>query len=427
MQKFIARQPIFTSRRTVFGYELLFRSGPENFFGGAQPDIAAVATSDNLFLFGIEQLTRGRRAFLNCTREYVVRGYAALLPKDRVVLEILEDVRIDQEFIDACRTLARSGYLLALDDFQDAPEWQPLLALASFIKVDMLATPADEQFRLARRFAGTVVQLLAEKVESYDVFERAMSWGYEFFQGYFFARPQILARHDIPAHKLNHLLALQAAHRPKIDLDEVAGRIKAEPSLSYRLLRYLNSPMFALVSEVHSIPHALALLGENGIRKWVSLVAVACMGEDKPEELLLLPLIRARMCELLARLAGMNNSADDLFLLGLLSSMDAILDMPMESVLKEIALREEIRDALLGGMNPLRQIIDIALLYEKGAWNSLEQSATRLGIDSSGIPARFFEAVEWSQRMLSGERADETADHDAKEEPVVPGSPADPI
>lgn len=427
MQKFIARQPIFNSRRIVFGYELLFRSGLENRFSSTQPDIAAAATSDNLFLFGIEHLTQGRRAFLNCTREFIVRGYAALLPKDRVVLEILEDVRVDQELVTACRDLTLAGYSLALDDFRNTPEWQPLLALASFIKVDVLTTPGDEQFRLARKFAGTEVRLLAEKVESYEVFERTLSWGYEFFQGYFFAKPQILVHHDIPAHKLNHLLVLQAANRSKISLDEVAQRIKAEPSLSYRLLRYLNSPVFALVSDVHSIPHALALLGEIGIRKWVSLVAVACMGEGKPQELIALPLIRARMCELLAHPAHMQNSADDLFLLGLLSSMDAILDMPMESVLKEIAIREEIRDALLGLNNKLRQVMEMALLYERAEWNGLEEAAGRLHIDPRMLPDQFHHAVDWARRILSGERTDAPGESPETQGPAIPPAIIKPL
>ena len=148
---------------------------------------------------------------------------------------------------------------------------------------------------------------MAEKVESYEVFERTQRLGYSFFQGYFFCKPQMLTRQDVPAYKLNYLRVLQAVNRAQIDRDEVAERIKAEASLSYRLLRYLNSPMFALVANVRSIPHALALLGEWGIRKWVSLVAIACMGEDKPQELIVLPLIRARLCELLADVARMKD------------------------------------------------------------------------------------------------------------------------
>jgi c-di-GMP-related signal transduction protein len=199
-----------------------------------------------------------------------------------------------------------------------------------------------------------------------------LGWGYSYFQGYFFSRPQMLSHHDIPACKLNSLRILQAANQNHIDLARIAEQIKSEASMSYRLLRYLNSPLFFLVAEIHSIEHALSLLGERGVRKWVPLVAVACMGDGKPEELMVLPLIRARFCELLAPCAGLANASNDLFLLGLLLAMDAILDMKIADILQEIAIGSEIRDALLGKKNPLREVFNIALLYEAGSWEAID-------------------------------------------------------
>ena len=239
-------------------------------------------------------------------------------------------------------------------------------------------------------------------METYDDFRRTLGWGYSYFQGYFFSRPEILTRHDIPANKLNYLRVLQAANRPEIDTNEVAQRIKEEASLSYRLLRYLNSPAFFLVSEVRSIPHALSMLGERGIRKWISLVAIACMGEDKPQELIVLPLVRARFCELLAPSAHLAEAANDLFLLGLLSAMDAILDMKMEDVLKEIAIRPEIRDALLGRHNLLSEVFDLAVQYEKGSWEGIEEAAARLGVSGDALAGAFVQAVDWAKGILTG-------------------------
>jgi c-di-GMP-related signal transduction protein len=407
LQKFIARQPIFNADRIIYGYELLFRSSLDNFFDGSNPEGAAASAADNMFLFGLERLTQGRRAFLNCTREFLVRDYPTLLPKDRVVIEILENIKLDGEVIDACRRLKQAGYLLALDDFTDSPELHPLVMLADFIKVDILATSPEEQLRLARVYSRSEVRLVAEKVETYADFQRTLDWGYSYFQGYFFSRPQILTRHDIPAYKLNYLRVLQAVNQSPVNMQDVSSRIKEEASLSYRLLRYLNSPAFFLASEVHSIPHALSLLGERGVRKWVSLVAVACMCEDKPQELVLLPLMRARFCELLAPSAGLADSSNDLFLLGLLSAIDAILDMKMEDVLKEVTLRDEIRDALLGKKNSFRQVFDIALLYEMGAWDGLEGAAALRGMSVDTIPPVFLQAVEWARGVLSGEQFDE--------------------
>ena len=305
MEKFLARQPIFNSERDVYGYELLFRSGPGNFFDGSHPEAAAASAVDSLFLFGIDRLTHGRRAFINCTRDFLLRDFPATLPTDRVVLEVLETVEPDDEIVAACRRLKNMGYLIALDDFQESPAWLPLTELAAFIKVDVLLSSELEQQRLSRTFAKKHLRLVAEKVESYDDFQRTLGWGYSFFQGYFFSRPEMLTRHDIPSNKLNYLRVLQAVNQKEMNLHDVSDCIKSEASLGYRLLRYLNSPAFPLTAEVHSIPHALSLLGERGVRRWVSLVAIACMGDNKPEELIMLPLIRAHFCESLAPLAGL--------------------------------------------------------------------------------------------------------------------------
>ena len=402
MQRFLARQPIFNSERVVYGYELLFRSGPENRYDGTAPDVASASTVDSILLFGMDRLTPGCRSFLNCTRDFLIRDFATMLPKERVVLEILETVAMDDEVHDACRRLKQAGYLLALDDFEDRPDWKPLIAMADFIKVDLLATTAEDQLRLAHTYLPLNVRMLAEKVETYDDFHRTRGLGYTYFQGYFFSKPEMLSRKDIPRNQMNYLLVLQAVNRAPMDTTEVNERIKAEPSLSFRLLRYLNSPAFPLIVEVRSIPHALSLLGERGTRKWVSLIAVTSMASGKPVELAALPLIRARFCELLAPCAGLAASANDLFLLGLLSAMDGILDMRMPDVLKEIAIREDIRDALLGKANKLRDIFDFVRNYERGCWEEISSSAARLGIHEDAISPLYVEAVEWARKMLSG-------------------------
>ena len=409
MEKFIARQPVFDLQRVVYGYELLFRAGTGNFFPNMSVDLACASTADNVFLFGIERLTRGRRAFVNCSREFLVRDYAAVLPKDRVVIEILESTEPDLEVVRACRRLKSAGFTIALDDFVGAASWGPLVDLADCIKVDFLATDAELQLRFCREYSKRNIRMLAEKVETYADFDRAREYGYNLFQGYFFSRPEILTRHDVPAYKLNYLRVLQTANRAELDQSEISDCIKAEASLSYRLLRYLNSPAFFLVTEVRSIQHALMLLGERGIRRWVSLVAIACMGEDKPQELLLLPLVRARFCELLAPLADKEGAANDLFLLGLLSAIDAILDMKIEDILKEIPIRSEIREALLGEQNELRRIYDVALHYERAEWQAFERAARQIGIPVEAVSDLYVRSMEWAAAVLAGKEVTDSA------------------
>jgi c-di-GMP-related signal transduction protein len=180
-QRVLARQPIFNSARVVYGYELLFRSGPENRYDGTKPDLASASTVDSTLLIGMDKLTPGCRSFLNCTREFLIRDFATMLPQDRVVIEILESVPMDDEVHDACRRLKKAGYLLALDDFEDRPDWKPLIAMADFIKVDMLTTPPADQLQLAQTYLPMHVHMLAEKVETYDDFNRTRAWGYTYF------------------------------------------------------------------------------------------------------------------------------------------------------------------------------------------------------------------------------------------------------
>jgi len=400
LERFLARQPIFNSQRAVYGYELLYRSGPANSFGDAQPDQACASTLDSALLFGIDRLIPGCRAFINCTRDSLLRDFVTILPRDRVVIEILESVQVDAEVIEACRRLKSAGYLLALDDFVDTTAWAPLVDLADFIKVDLIASSPAEQLRLAQAFVPRKIQLVAEKVETHEEFRRSLAWGYTYFQGYFFSRPEMLSRRDVPTGKLNCLRVLHAANEIPMNARRVCDSIKVEASLSFRLLRYLNSPLFPLSSEVRSIPHAVSLLGETGTRKWVSLMTVACISDDKPRELVLLPLIRARFCELLAAPARCPGSANDLFLLGLLSAMDAVLDMELTDILKEINVREEIRDALLGTANPLREVFSLALNYERGCWEEVKATAKVMSIDEDRLSPLYFDAVNWAEYTL---------------------------
>ena len=399
--RFLARQPILTAQTPIFAYEILSRYGPENYFRpvpGSAPDVKAM---DELFLMGLKQMTNSLPAFLNCTRDFLLKDYLELLPRELIVGEILEDVKPDSEVLAACRRIKKRGYKLALDDYEDRPEFAPFIEIADFVKIDFLTTSLPEQKRLGEKFRKLKIPLIAEKVETHEQFQRGREMGYQFFQGYFFCRPEMVSRRSVPENKLIYVQLLRAATAPEIELTDIGNLIKQEVSLSYRLLRYLNSPLFGLSGEVHSIEHALRMLGERAIQKWISLVTVAAIGEDKPGELVRMPLVRARFCELLAEAAGMEPVSGDMFLLGLLSLLDAMLNTPLAEVIAGLAVDEEIRNALNGRPSRFRSLFEVVLDYETGTWEQLEASCRAAGVDETIIPRIYSKALAWADAILS--------------------------
>jgi EAL and modified HD-GYP domain-containing signal transduction protein len=225
--------------------------------------------------------------------------------------------------------------------------------------------------------------------------------GYELFQGYFFCRPEMIGRRNVPQNKLIYLRLLETANRTRVDVEEIAELVREELSVSYRLLRYLNSPVFALAVEVHSIPHALRLLGEKLIQKWISLVCIASLGDDKPGELARVPLIRARFCELLAEASTKHFDSHQLFLLGLLSVLDALVNMPMIEVLANLPVDQEIKKVLRGQATELNEIFDIVLDYESGSWDQLAATARSAQVEEKVIPGLYLQALAWVEQIVS--------------------------
>ena len=402
--KFLARQPILDRNREVFGYEILFRDGIQNSCSGVDLEMASTSVLDTSFLIGLEKITEGRRMFVNCPREFLLRDYISLFPRDAVVAEILEAVEPDPEVIDACKRLKDGGFLIALDDFVDTAAWAPLVALADFIKVDFRLTEREERQTLVSRYAARGIRMLAEKVETQEEFTEASKFGYSLFQGYFFCKPEMMSHRKLPASKLAYLELLQAATANEIDVQELAWKIKHEASLTFRLLRYLNSAAFGLRSEVHSVPHALSLLGERELRKWIAVICIGVMADGKPDELMTIPLVRGRFCELLAPIAGMPSHANDLFLLGLLSVMDAILDQPLKTILADLPVRNEIKEALLAKTGLYRSLLDIAIAHERADWETVSAEVGFLGLDPNKIPEIYVAAVDWSTALRRGVR-----------------------
>jgi c-di-GMP-related signal transduction protein len=399
--RFLARQPILTKERKLFAYEILSRYGPENYCRPKPGSALSVNAMDELFLMGIRTMTDGLPAFMNCTREFFLQDYLTLMPRDLVVGEILETVPPDAEVLGACKRMKDQGYRLALDDYCDLPAMQPLLQFADFVKIDILLTSFPDQKHVVERCQRMRIPTIAEKVETNAQFQSCLELGYDYFQGYFFCRPQIVGRRSVPANKTVYLELLQAANESTFNLHKISMIFKRDVSLSYRLLRYLNSAAFAFRSEIHSIPHALSLLGEHAMRKWISLVSVAALGDEVADSLLRLPLLRAMFCELIGQKVGMAREANDLFLLGLLSVMDALLNVPMAVVLQDIKVDEEIAKALQGRDSRYRPIFEVVLDYESGTWGQLAESCRRVGLHENFLPDLYLRSVRWVSDILT--------------------------
>lgn len=396
-QRFVARQPILDSHNKVYGYELLFRNGLEDYFK-ADHDVAARSTLDSSLLFGLDTLCDQKRAFVNCTTDLLCRDLITLLPPNQTVVEILEIVEPEGRVVGACRQLKKAGYEIALDDFAPNDPREPLVEYSDILKVDVRATSVEERSEMVRKYESRC-RLLAEKVETQPEFREAREMGFQYFQGYFFRRPETMIAREMPASRIHHLRLLEMVCRDELDMRELERSIKMEASICYRLLRYLNSPRFGLSLEIKSVRHAMAILGERELRRWVRLVVTIGMAEQRCSELVLMGLARARFCELLSPKMRTKN---DLFLLGLLSVMDAILEMPLERILAQVPVDHDTKSALSGQASPLRPIYRLMLAQESGEWEEARGLATQLRLTDEEASELWWQAMQWAQKVTEG-------------------------
>ena len=396
-QRFVARQPILDRSQNVFGYELLFRNGVEDYFN-ADPELAARSTLDSSLLYGINMLCDKRRAFVNCTCEVLFKDLITLLPPHQTVAEILETVEPEDRVIAACKRLKAAGYLIALDDFAPNDPRLPLVEFADIIKVDIRATRPEERAGMMRRFGSPACKMLAEKLETPHEYRQARDMGFVYFQGYFFCRPEIVIGREVPASRLHYIRLLEMVSRREMDMRELEKMLKQEASICYRLLRYLNSPLFGFPLEIKSIRHAIAVLGEREMRRWIRLVVTVGAAEQRCSELVLMGLARARFCELLSNRLQSNT---DLFLMGLLSIMDAVLEVSMEVLLEQLPVERETKTALLGRNSSLRPLYQLMLAQESGEWSQSSALAKQLKLLDEEVASTWWQALRWAQEATS--------------------------
>ena len=404
MNTFIGRQPIFDKNMSLFGYELLYRgSDVENDFDvDTDPNIATSHTVMNSFFgVGVETLTGGKYAFVNFTEKLINDGIATLFPNDVLVVELLENILPTPAIMESCSKLRKAGYKIALDDFIISPEFFPLIKISNFIKIDFISTPIEKikDFVTMIKHEKIKVRLIAEKIETKKQFKEAHDMGFSYFQGFFFAKPTIVTHKDMAPSKLVCLELLKFILDEDFDFKHVANIIRKEVTLYYKLLRLINSSYFSPISYIHSAQQALAILGTNEAKKWLTLVVMMRLKtDDKPRELISMSLIRARFFELLSFEIQRGRESHAFYLLGLFSLIDVIADVAMSEVVSRINIDKEIADALINKSGFYGTLLELVASFELGEWNDVKTIAGKLHMDVNGISRIYVNSLKWAAK-----------------------------
>ncbi|WP_127478116.1 EAL and HDOD domain-containing protein [Sulfurivermis fontis] len=398
---FIGRQPIYNRALDVYAYELLYRRSKENRAAFADGDLATSQVIINTFMeVGLENIVGSKPAFINVTGDFFTGDYPLPMSHEQVVFELLETIVPDAGVIAGVRRLVAQGYRIALDDYLLQHATLPLLELAAFVKLDVLAMERDELAYTVERLRRYRLQLVAEKVETPAHYEMCRELGFDLFQGYFFAHPDVIHTRTTSANRSVVLSLIAQLQNPNIELRQVEQLIAQDVILSFRLLRYINCATFGLRREVDSIRQALMLLGLATVRNWATLLLLSQIDNHKPRELMTIALIRARMCELLS----VTDSAIDsnqAFTAGLFSLLDAILDQPMETLLDQLPLSMPIKLALLDREGPLGALLKAVVCYERGEWDGVVlRGAVAIDYNSA-----YLAAVKWADNSSKALRA----------------------
>jgi EAL and modified HD-GYP domain-containing signal transduction protein len=397
--RYAARQPILAADETVIGYKLLFRTDVVSHFAWNNSEGTSRTAIEISSLLGLNVLCDNRLAFIRCTRDILLEDFLSFLPATKVVAEIGRAVGPDAAIRQAILELKRRGYKIALDGFVIDDSRVPLLDLSDFLTVDIQQTSWEDILCLTRSYGNQSLGLLADNVETWHEFEHALKAGFHYFQGFFFRRPEMMSTRGIPSNRVTYLRMLQAVSRPEMQWDEIEDLIKKDAALYYRLLRYLNSAAFGIRGEVRSVNQALTILGENELRRWCRLAGAFELSGERPSDLVLAALVRARFGELMQD--HVEHGAADLFLLGLLSLMDAILQIPMSLVIDGLSLDADSTVMLVDNAGPLLPLYRLVWALERGAWGAVVRACDQLGLREEDVAESFSSAMGWAQSMTS--------------------------
>ncbi len=394
---YVGRQPIYNKNLSVFGYELLFRSGIKN-VAAIDPFSADGATSTtiiNTFLeIGLERLVGNRYAFINLTEQFLLEENSLPISPKQVILEVLEDIPITPELLEAVERLSRKGFIIALDDYIYNPAHKPLMKMVDIIKIDIMQLSQLEIIQHVKILREYDIKLLAEKIETIDEYEFCRKLGFDYYQGYFLSKPRIIRSKALPTNKIAILNLLAVLQNPNSEIEELEEAISFDVSISYRILKLINSSFFSFTREVESVKQAIVILGRKQLSSWASMIALSKM-EDRPSEMIHLAMVRGKMCEMLAEKSGLK-PLESFFTVGLFSALDILMERDIESIIAPLPLNNEVENALLKHEGVLGDALKCTLAYEIADFENVHfQKLTEEDFFIANV-----EAISWANMAM---------------------------
>ncbi|MEL7655924.1 MAG: HDOD domain-containing protein [Bacillota bacterium] len=400
MDIYIARQPIFNRDMSLFGYELLHRRNSDNYYVDGDNNEATAALVRNSFLvLDFDNLTDGTKGFINFTQDLLEAEIPQILPKEKVVVEVLETVAATDVIINACKKLKAEGYILALDDLifdRTDEDYTPLIELADIIKVEFPTTNKLDQIKLITKYKNRV-KFLAEKVETREEYREAVKMGYELFQGYFFCKPMMMKSKEIASLNIHLIQILKDLQKEEPDFAKITETIERDMGLTYKLLKRANSIYYGARCEITNLQQALVRLGIVEMKRWISILLIKDFETDENSELIKLCLLRGKLLSLMSQELNQKKIETEFFFTGVLSSIDIIMDQEMETIVNELAISENVKNALLGENNQLRECLDTVILYERLEFDEAKARLEAMSIDFKCFEELYVEALAWQR------------------------------
>lgn len=406
MFTYVARQAVYDTKKRVFAYELLFRDGISNCFPDVSQDEATSSMlAESHLSLGVENLCFNKPAFINFHRDTILYRFPSSLDPLSVVIEIVETTDISQEFVKACEHIKNMGYKLALDDYDFSPRWDALIPLVRYIKIESELVDFNNQEHVqkieALKQQGKI--LIAQKVESNENFERFKQAGFDYFQGYFLSEPEVVKHKnvDVLASSIVQLVALSSS--PDFDFNKVSDICEKDVGLTYKLMRFINNPLFNKRLKIDSLHHALRYLGTIELKKFIALLALANLKGNKPVDLILSSLVRAHFCKLLAAAMELKDNPPSSYILGLFSHIDALMDMPMPEIMESLPFSDEVKEALCKTHtnSQLALQLRICFAFERADWAVIYEYSQKTEIKEAELFKMYYASVQWADDMKS--------------------------